>query len=274
MAVADSLQALLQRAILFLPKLVSALVVFVGALVLSNLADRAVRRGVGRRLQRAESVHLIARPVRWAILVAGTLAALDQVDFAVTTFLAGLGVAGVTVGFALQDIARNFVAGIILLIRQPFRIGHAVSVAGYQGTLLDVNTRDITLCTWDGELVILPNLQVFQGPIVDYSAAKNRRRTIRLGLGYGQDVERAKAVFLAATSGVEGVLSDPAPMIHAEALGDYAINLALRFWLNHRTHSILEVHSNVVLALNRAAVAEGIEMPYPIQTVRMAQPQA
>jgi small-conductance mechanosensitive channel len=89
------------------------------------------------------------------VLVLGTVVALGQVNFDVTGFVAGLGVAGVTIGFALQDIARNFVAGIILLIRQPFDIGDAVEVGDYAGSVLDITTRDTVLKTWDGEMVIL-----------------------------------------------------------------------------------------------------------------------
>ena len=257
------------QAILFVPKLISALVIFFVALISSRLAAKGVRRLVARRVAKPEVLHLVTWPVRWAIIVMGTLTALQQVNFDVGAFLAGLGVAGLTIGFALQDTARNFIAGVLMLIRQPFAIGDAVCVAGYTGKVLDVNTRDITIQTWDGEHVILPNLQVLSGPIIDYSVLAARRRTIRIGLGYGQDIDVAREVFLGATRAVSGVAAAPAPMIHAEELGDYAVILALRFWINQREHNILDVHSDVIVAVNGAANQHGIDLPYPMQTVRV-----
>jgi small-conductance mechanosensitive channel len=269
MILTDSLQLVIERAIIFVPKVISALLVFFLTLFLAGLISRWLRNLLDGRIERREIVHLIVRPVRWTMIIAGVFAALDQVDFDVTTFLAGLGVAGLTIGFALQDIARNFIAGIILLIRQPFHIGEAVRVGDFSGQVVDVNTRDTTIRTFDNEQVILPNMEVFESPIVNLSAMPQRRRTVRIGLGYGQDVERAKEVFLEVTRQVKGIAHKPEPMIHAEELGDSAIILALRFWVNQWEASILDAHSDVIVAVNRAADEHGFELPYPIQTVRI-----
>ncbi|MGC9359325.1 MAG: mechanosensitive ion channel family protein [Anaerolineae bacterium] len=269
MGIAESLQELLQQAIVLLPKLITAVIVFIITLVLSGIATRWARRFLTPKIESQEIVQLLARFLRWALIVVGTLAALEQVDFDVTTFIAGLGVTGLTIGFALQDIARNFVAGIILLVRKPFAIGQAISVAGHSGSVVDVNMRDTIIRTWDGPLVILPNIDVFGGAITNYSEESHRRRTIYIGVGYGQNLKRATEVFLAATSEVPGVVEDPAPMLHAEELGDSAVTFALRFWIDTTTHGLLDVHSDVVMAINTAAEREGIELPYPIQTVRL-----
>jgi small-conductance mechanosensitive channel len=215
--------------------------------------------------------RLLTQLVRWTVIVLGTLVALEQVDFDVTGFLAGLGIAGITVGFALQDIARNFVAGIILLIRQPFEIDDAVEVAGHAGTVLDITLRDTVIKTWDGVMEILPNADVFASPITNYSELPHRRRTVQVGLGYGQDVEQAKSVFLESMRGVEGVLEEPAPEILTEGLGDSSLTLAARFWVNQKTHDLFGVHSEVVEAINEAAEREGIDLPYPTQTLRLAE---
>ena len=269
MGVAESLQELLQQGVGLLPKLITAVIVFIITLIVSGMAARWVRRFLTPKIESRETVRLLARFLRWALIVVGTLVALEQVDFDVTTFVAGLGVTGLTIGFALQDIARNFVAGIILLVRKPFAIGEAISVAGHSGSVVDVNTRDTIIRTWDGPVVILPNIDVFGGAITNYSEASRRRRTIHIGVGYGQNLKRATEVFLAATSEVPGVMADPAPMLHAEELGDSAVTFALRFWIDTTTHGLLDVHSDVVMAINTAAERDGIELPYPIQTVRL-----
>jgi len=193
-----SFQELLQQAIEFVPHLIVSLVTFAATLILSGLAAGGVRRAARAKIQDRETVQLLSRLTRWAVLILGTLIALDQVNFDVTSFVAGLGIAGFTIGFALQDIARNFVAGILLLIRQPFNIGDAVEVAGYAGSVLDITTRDTVVKTWDGEMVILPNIEVFTNSITNYSELPYRRRTVYVGLGYGEDVTRATQVFLEA----------------------------------------------------------------------------
>jgi small conductance mechanosensitive channel len=265
----DRFQELLEKFLLFIPNLIVALVVFILALLLSSLIARWVRRVVKERIEDAETRCLLSRLARWSVVILGILVALEQVDFDVTGFVAGLGIAGFTIGFALQDIARNFVAGILLLVRQPFRVGDAVEVGDYAGTVLEITTRDTVLKTWDGEMVIVPNMNVFTNAIKNYSQLPLRRRTVNIGLGYDEGVDRAMQVFLEAMRGVEGVQDDPAPEVLTEELGDSALMLAARFWVNQETHGLFTVHSKVVQAIKEAAEREGIDLPYPIQTVRL-----
>jgi small-conductance mechanosensitive channel len=262
-------QELLENVLLFIPNLILALVLFVLTLLLSGLIARWVRRATKLRIKDTETQRLLSRLARWSVIILGTLVALEQVDFDVTGFVAGLGIAGFTIGFALQDIARNFVAGILLLVRQPFGIGDAVEVGNLAGSVLDITTRDTVLRTWDGEMVIVPNIDIFTKAIKNYSELPLRRRTVNIGLGYGEDMDRATDVFQEAIRGVEGVLDDPAPEVLAEDLGDSALMLAARFWVNQETHALFVVHSDVVQAIKEAAEREGIDLPYPIQTVRL-----
>lgn len=261
----------LQNAMLFVPRLIAALVTFAAAMVLSGFVARWVDRALRKRFEEPDTRVLFARLARWGVIVVGTVLALDLVDFDLTGFVAGLGIAGLTIGFALQDIARNFVAGMLLLLRQPFQIGDAVKIADHAGSVVAIHTRDTVLKSWDGETVILPNTDVFSSAIVNYSALPYRRRTIYIGLGYDEHVERATAVFLEAMRQVDGVLDEPAPTVYAEELGDSALILAARFWLNTQTHSLFDVHSTVVRAILEAAARKEIDLPYPTQTLRLAQ---
>ncbi|MBN1259351.1 MAG: mechanosensitive ion channel [Anaerolineae bacterium] len=253
----------------FLPKLIVALITFITGLIVAGPAARWMRRSVAKRIIDDEILLLLARMTRLTVIVTASIIALDQVDFDVTGFLAGLGIAGLTVGFALQDIAKNFIAGVLLLVRQPFKIGETVAVAGYSGSVQQITTRDTVIKTWDGEIVIVPNADIISNPITNYSQAHNRRRTVMIGLGYGQDSQRAMEVFVKALCDVPGVLQTPAPTVQAEALGDSALTLAARFWIDHQASDLFAVHSDAVVALNETAEREGIELPYPIQTVRV-----
>lgn len=266
----EPLDQVIQEVLLFIPKLIVALMAFGATLVLSGIAARWSRRVAGKKIDDPETLELLARLARWTVIIVGTLIALDQVDFDITGFVAGLGLAGFTIGFALQDIARNFVAGILLLVRQPFDVGDAIEVGDYAGTVLGINTRDTVLKTWDGETVILPNIEVFINPLLNYSNLPTRRRTVRIGLGYEQDASRAIDTFLEAMSGVEGVLADPAPTVLATELGDSALALDARFWINQETHDLFAVHSDVVRRIKSVAEEQEIDLPYPIQTVRLA----
>lgn len=264
-----SFQTFTQEALLFLPRLIVAIITFVATLLLSGAAARWAYQNTKKAIEDEETRRLLAKIVRWGVTIVGTIVALEQVNFDVTSFVAGLGIAGVTVGFALQDIARNFVSGILLLVRQPFNIGDAVEVAGHAGTVKEITTRDTVIETWDGVMEIIPNIDVFTSPIVNYSELPLRRRTVTIGLGYGQDVEQAKQIFLQAIRNVEGVQDEPAPEILAEGLGDSAMTLAARFWVNQETHNLFETHSRAVQAINDTAEREGIDLPYPTQTLRL-----
>jgi small-conductance mechanosensitive channel len=262
-------QQLLQN----LPSYVVALAALVATLSLSSVVKRWVKRSVGHRIEDPESQELIARIARWTVLTLGTLTALNQIPgIDVSSLLTGLGVLGFTIGFALQDIARNFIAGLLLLVRQPFSVGDAVEVAGHAGTVLDIRTRDTVIKTWDGVMEIIPNLDVFTNPIVNYSELPLRRRTVMIGLGYGEDVGKARDLFVNAIGSTEGVVEEPAPQIHSEELGDSALTLAARFWVNQETHRLFDVHSDVVEAINRAAEEAGVNLPYPTQVVQLETP--
>ena len=249
---------------------VFAIGLFIATLFLSRLAERGVTRSMKKRVEDPETQRLLGRITFWSVLVLGTMTALNQIPGVdVTSVIAGLGIVGFTIGFALQDIARNFIAGLLILMRQPFNVGDAVEVAGHAGTVLEITVRDTIIKTWDGVMEIIPNLDVYTNPIINYSELPLRRRTILIGLGYGEDVDRAKEVFLDVIRSTEGVLEDPAPELITEEFGDATLNMAARFWVNQQTHNLFGVHSDVVEALNDVAEQEDIDMPYPIQTVRV-----
>jgi len=254
----------------FIPHLIAAIVTFIAALLLSSAAARWAKRTLRQRNDDPELQELLGRAARWSVLILGTIIALEQINFDVTSFLAGLGIAGFTIGFALQDIARNFVAGVLLLVRQPFEIGDAVTVGdSYSGQILEINTRDTVVKTWDGEHVILPNMDIFSNPIINYSNVKYRRRTVYIGLGYDQDPDTAIEAFLDAIASVEGVQEDPPPSVQAEELGNSSMQLAARFWVDQKAYGLFAVHSKVVIAIQNKAEEAGIDLPYPIQTVRL-----
>jgi len=237
----------------FIPKLIVAVLTFGAALLLANPAAKAVYRGLSQRVETEGLPRLMARITRWTIIVGGCIVALEQVDFNVTGFLAGLGVAGLTIGFALQDISRNFTAGVLLMFRQPFVVNDYVNAGGFSGTVLDINTRDTVVKADNGELVIIPNIKIYENPITNYTRSPNRQRTITLNLRSDPDIEAKMALLRAEIQKVPGVLAEPQPTVWAEQSGHSTITVTARFWMNTQAANLLEVHSAAVLALNMAA---------------------
>ena len=269
----DSLQLIIADLIRFVPRLIVALMVFVVTLLLSRPVTRAVKQTALKHIDNDEMVGLLSGIIRWSIISTGLLVALDQVNFDITGFVAGLGIAGITVGFALQDIARNFVAGLLLFVRRPFQVGSAVKIGGFSGIVQEIATRDTMLRTWDGEQVIISNSSVLENPISNYSALSLRRRTVIIGLGYGQNAQEAMRLFAEAVRETPGVQGEPAPSVYAEALDDSTMRLAARFWIDTKEDDLFKVHSDVVVALSLAAEQSGIELPYPIQSIQLRESQ-
>ncbi len=265
------IQAILQewfdQAVEIIPRVISAVVVFIFSMIASGFIAKWIRRLARKKINSEETLKLIFRIARWTVLIIGTIVALDQVRFDITGFIAGLGVAGFTIGFALQDMAKNFISGLLLLYRQPFSVGDRVLLADYEGLVKDINVRDTVIETMDGERVIIPNQMVFENPIVNFTNTPLRRREVIIGLGYEEDSHRAIDVFIDAMKAAPGVEQNPPPTVRAETLGDSTLTLSALFWVNHHDHNIFDVHSNVVQAIKEAAEAHQINLPYPIQTV-------
>src|SRR5919109_4467529 len=185
------------------PKLLTALVIFVLSLYFARVISNVLRRVLQKRRAPAGVVQLLGQLVLWSIIVAGTITALQQF-FEVTAFLAGLGILGFTVGFALQDIMKNFASGVILLIQQPFHVNEVIGTSGFDGTVLAIDLRATEIKAADGRVVILPNAEVLANPIINYSRANERRVEFSINLSHSCDPRTVRQIVLDAIQNVEG----------------------------------------------------------------------
>ncbi len=248
----------------FLPKLGLAILIFIVSLYLSGLVSKLVRKAMERRQPAHGAGKLLEDLTRWGILVFGTITALQQ--FAdVTAFLAGLGILGFTVGFALQDVMKNFAAGVLLLLQQPFRVGDSISVQGFDGAVLAIDLRSTELVTVDGRTVILPNADVLNHAIVNYTRSVRRRIDLPVSVAYGSDLNLVRETILAAVAGVPGVLPDPAPVAMFQLFSATAIDLILFFWVDTSQAGIPDARNAAIQGIKQALEAQGIEIPYPAQ---------
>lgn len=249
------------------PELVSRSLLAIAILAVSFLVSRWLARvvaGAARR-QKAEAgvQEILRRLTRWGVMILGAVLAIEQVVPNVTSLLAGFGIAGLTIGFALQDVAKNLIAGILLLLQRPFEIGHSIEVSGFTGNVLDIKLRTTDIRTLDGRFVTIPNADVFVNPITNFSRAPSRRLEVSAGLSYRTDLRNARQLALEALAEIEGLLEDPPPEVIFRALGENEIQFVAYFWADMGKVSYGQAQSAGVQAVKDAFEREGVEFAVP-----------
>ena len=219
-------------------------------------------RVLGRQLGRMASIVVVVVGVVWALGVAG-------VD--VGPLIGALGISGIAIAFAAQDVIQNFIAGIIIQVRRPFRVGDQVTTMDFDGTVRDVDLRAVRLLTFDGLEVVLPAREVLGGAIVNHTRTPLRRTTLVVGVRYDTDLEHARSVVLEALAEVDGVEADPEPVAWVREFGDSAILLDVMFWHRSDIASRYRVRSAAAVAVKAALDRAGVEIPFPQRVVHWGQ---
>ena len=263
-----------EQAILLLPNIVIALIVVAIAAFLARMAKKIVQ-GLLHRLtthapQAANVVNLLGTLAYIVVLAAGTFIALGllQLSGVVTTLLAGAGVVGLALGFAFQDIASNFISGVLMAVNPIFLVGEIIETNGHTGTVREITLRTTVIDTFDGRKVILPNAKVFGEALVNFSARGERRVDLACGVGYGDDLANAQKVAVQAIESL-GLLKGGRPVqLYFTEFGDSSINFVVRFWVDFRRQiDFLEAQSEAIKAVKEAFDAGGVTIPFPIRTL-------
>jgi small conductance mechanosensitive channel len=250
-----------------LGKLLAALVIVLAAVVLSRWLSSAVRTAASRQEHRESISLILSRLTRWLILILGLTLAAEQIIPNVTSLLAGLGIAGFTLGFALQDVAKNFIAGLLLLLQQPFEVGDVIDVSGYTGTVVDISLRTTDIRTADGLSVTIPNGDVFVSAITNYSRTPERRVEIEAGVAYEADPELVERTALEALHGVTGILQEPPPRVLYSDLGESAVQVMIFYWVDTERTDFLDARAQGIRLIKAAFDETGIDMPYPTMAI-------
>lgn len=249
-----------------------AAAILVGSIVVARL----VRYGIERLMARTQTDdflgNLFGRIAAYLVVAFGVIYALQRLGVAVGPLLGALGIAGIAVAFALQDILENFVAGVILQIRRPFTTGDEIESLSYQGRVTAVDARSVTIQTPAGETVHMPSASVLKDPIVNYTTVGRRRTSIDVGVAYGTDLALAADVAAHAAASVDGVLDHPAPEALVHTFADSSINLSVRFWHRPTIAELWRTRNAVAQAIAVAFNRNDIEIPFPQRVVHTAQP--
>lgn len=229
------------------------------------------RLGLNRLLR-----SLVRQFLRKGIFLLGVLLALDILDLTalIGAVLGTVGVVGLAIGFAFKDIVENYLAGMLLSIRRPFDLNDLVLIDSHQGRVVRLTSSELILMTLEGNHVRIPNATVFKSFIYNYSINPRRRFDFAVGVGVNEDLVDVRKRGCEVLQKMEGVLMDPAPFMIVENLGDY--NVLVRFfgWIDQRKADFAKVRGEAIRRIKLALDEAGIEMPEPIQTIRVQRLRA
>ncbi|MEQ8839563.1 MAG: mechanosensitive ion channel family protein [Acidimicrobiales bacterium] len=247
-----------------------AAIVLVAAVVLARVLRIVIRRAFARSPADDFLGDLIGRIAAYVTVAVGIVYSLEGLGVAIAPILGALGIAGIAIAFALQDILENFVAGIILQLRRPFTAGDEIESCDHEGTVASVDARTVTVRTPDGELVRLPSAEVIKNPIINHTALGRRRTTVDVGVAYGTDLDMAARVAAEAAAGAEGVRSWPEPDALVHTFGESSIDIAVRFWHEPTILARWQTRDSVVRAIARAFDDNQITIPFPQRVLHPA----
>jgi len=264
------IQGMINGAIALLPNLVLALIVFAIFWVIARGIKSLVRRATRRHRQARNLGLVLGRLSQGTVILLGLFVALSIVlpSFQPGDLIQLLGISGVAIGFAFRDILQNFLAGILILLTEPFEINDQIIFKDFEGTVEHIQTRATTIRTYDGRRVVIPNSELFTNSVTVNTAWEKRRLEYDVGVGYGDDIERAKQLILEAIASVDEVLKDPAPEALVVELAGSSVNIRARWWITPpRRNDALNTQDQVLSAIKARLTANGIDLPFPTQQI-------
>ncbi len=260
----DSIRMFGRDLIAALPGFLLAAVVFILTFIVAGIVRNQVRRLMDRSNLNQGAAIVLSRLSRVLVIIGGILIASSIVfpNLGPSQLLELLGIGSIAIGFAFQDIFQNFLAGILILVAQPFRIGDQIIAAGYEGTVEQIETRATMIKTYDGRRVVIPNAQLYTNSVEVITAYDKVRSQYDVGIGYSEDIETAREVLKQAMIGLEGVLESPEPMVACVDLGSSSVVMRMFWWTAPNIGARVAGMDQVVTAAKYALDEAGIEIPY------------
>ena len=265
----QQLTQMVKGAIQLIPNILIAIVVFIIFWFIAKFSRRLIKN-ITRKKQSRNLGLVLARLSQGLIILLGAFLALAIVvpSFKPGDLLQLLGVSGVAIGFAFKDILQNFLAGILILITEPFVMGDQIVFGDFEGTVENIQTRATTIRTYDGTKIVIPNGELYTNSVKVNTAFEKRRLQYDIGIGYGDDIAQAKQVILEVLREDPEALSDPPPEALVVDLADSTINIRARWWVEPpRRAEILDSQDQVLTNLCNRLVAAGVDLPFPTQQI-------
>ncbi|OAB78248.1 mechanosensitive ion channel family protein [Cochleicola gelatinilyticus] len=265
-SVIEKLDTWLDGFIKAIPNIVIGIVVFVIMLYVGRWLGKMVKR-ILKNKGRQNFGDLLGAFTRYLVIILGIAIALTIMapNLSPADLIASLGVSSVAIGFAFQDILQNWLAGILILLRQPFEIGDQIEVNGYEGTVEKIKTRATIITTYDGQRVVIPNNTVYNNSVKVKTAHEYIRSQYDIGLGYDQDYLNAMKILKETIQGVEGVTSEKPVETLVWDQADSWLTVRIRWWTKSDRASVVHVWHSVILETQNAMNEAGIDLPFPTQ---------
>lgn len=256
------------------PRLLFRLIVVIVILFVFSRLGRAVQALTKKALSSSKVrlsallTDMIVATARNLMMLLGILIALSQLGISLGPLLAGLGIAGFIIGFALQDTLGNFASGMLILIYRPFDVGDFVTAGGVTGKVSHMSLVNTTFKTIDNQVLVVPNNMIWSGVVTNVTAQKLRRVDLMFGVAYSDDVEKVEKILADTVSSHELVLAEPEPMIKLHELADSSVNFVVRPWV--KTEDYWDVYWDLIRAVKMRFDKEGITIPFPQREIHSA----
>lgn len=260
----------LETIIKLLPNIALAAVILVLGIYIAGFVRKIGKKIIGKISHNITLNNLFASILYMIFLgiVIFTVLTILNLDKAVTSILAGAGILGLALAFAFQDIATNFMSGIFISFRKPLKVGDTVKIKDFMGVVKEINLRDTIVETFQGQEIIIPNKEVFQNPITNYSSLNKRRFDLNIRISHGDDLEKVKQVAFDAVKDIEELSKNDTPSLFFTEFGDSYVNLCIRMWINTEAQgAYLKVGSESIVNIKAAFKRNEIIIPFPIRTL-------
>ena len=246
------------------PNIVLGIILFIAMIYVGRWAGRLVKKQMSKR-GRDNFGEILGGFLKYTIVIVGLMLALTVIspNLKPADLIAGLGVSSVAIGFAFKDILQNWLAGILILLRQPFKIGDQIVVNGYEGTVDRIETRATVITTYDGQDVVIPNGDIYTNAVQVKTAHELIRSQYDLGLGYDQDRDKAMKILRETIKGIEGVNQEKPIDILAWDQSDSWLTIRMRWWTKSERANVVKVFSKVILETQNAMDKANIDLPFP-----------
>lgn len=251
-----------------LPQLAIALVVIIVTAIVANFAVKIADGLIGKSKLRPSLRNLVETIVKLLVWILGLLIAMIIVfpGLTVGSLVAGLGIGAVAIGFAFQDIFENFLAGVLIMVREKMRIGDVIECEGIVGKVEHITLRETHVRALSGELTVVPNSILFKNPVEILTDRNQRRHDVVIGVSYDTDLDEAAEVIRKAVSGVEGLNLEKGLDIFAQEFNSSSVDFLVRWWAGSTPRGMWESKDKVVRAIKRGLDDAGIEIPFPYIT--------
>lgn len=270
----DQLAGMWESLVSLIPSMLIALVVIIFTWIVARFAVKIADKLISNTSMRPSLKELVDTLVRIAIWVIGLMIALTIMLPGLTpaSLIAGLGFGAVAIGFAFQDIFENFMAGILIMLREKMRIGDYIECEGVEGRVEHIALRETHIRKLDKELTIVPNSILFKNPVKILTDVEKRRHEVVAGVSYDTDLEHAREVILKAVKSVEKVDANEAIDVFACEFNSSSVDFKLRWWSGSQPRDMHESRDGVIRAVKAALDEAGIEIPFPYITHTFKEP--